>query len=84
MITKENMKCVDWKIISHDESGFKSKKPGQVNSRWIEMEYVYKTEEVIINRVTKIKKEITKELMYQGICSDIESFFDIFRLKKHK
>jgi hypothetical protein len=84
MITKENMEYVDWKVISQSENGFKCKKLGQVVNRWIEMEYTNNTEQVIINRVTKIKKETTKELMYQGICPDIESFFDVFRLHKYK
>jgi len=84
MITKELMKYIGWKIISHDVNGFKCKKPGQISILWTEIEYTYKTEEIVINRVTKIRKKVTKEKMYQGICSDVESFSDIFRLHKYK
>jgi hypothetical protein len=84
MLTKELMKYMDWKILLHDENGFNCKKPGQIKILWMEIDYTYKTEEIVINRVTKIRKKVTKEKMYQGICSDVESFCDIFRLHKYK
>lgn len=84
MINKEFMEYIGWKVVSHNENGFLSKKSGQISILWTEIEYTYNTKEIIINRVTKLKKKIIKENMYQGICPDVESFCDIFRLHKYK